>query len=77
MTTKTNVKLKEAILQLAFQPFCFGISVSSTKYRVEEMSELPKLEDAQLNTLEERFQFWQLYPWPKRTGYISLPHNDD
>ena len=56
MKTKTNVKLKETILQFAFRwllpPFCFGISTGSAKYQVEETAELPKLEDAQSITLE-------------------------
>ena len=56
MTTKTNFKLKETILQLAFHwllpPFCFGISAGSTKYLVEEMAELLKSEDTQSNISE-------------------------
>ena len=67
MTTKTNVKLKETILQLAFHwlllPFCFGVSAGSPKFRVEETAELLKSEDAQFNTLEKLFQFWQLCRW--------------
>ena len=56
MTTKTSVKLKETILQLAYRwllpPFCFRISTGFAKYPVEEMAELLKSEDAQSNALE-------------------------
>ena len=76
LTTNTNVKLYETILQLTFRyllpPFRFGSSADSSKYRVEETAELLKAEDAQSNALELFFQFRQLYHWPKRTGYWTL-----
>ena len=50
-------------------PFCFGSSVGSSNYRVEETAALLKAEDAQSNALELFFKFRQLYRWPKRTGY--------
>ena len=47
MTTKTNVKLKGTILQLAFRwllpPFCFGISAGSAKNRVERDGRASKI----------------------------------